>query len=244
MRSFDQRIKRSFLFITFGLAWSMAALLLARPDLPSPYFLFFACLAPVAAAYIVHESTTNRSLVQSVFLKAKPNSWWLLSVIIPILFAVTFIFSYPIEWFTFHSWWFLLVGISFFLEVGWRGFFQKELELKSFWLSSLTTGILMACWTTPLLLVFFGLDDAHLLPFILYFLFIAAPSTLFISLTKSLIPPIILNGLLLYLLTVLLPSFPMLVVYFSLLLFLNGLTMLANSVFPEYFYRSFVKHEH
>ncbi|KQL56388.1 MULTISPECIES: hypothetical protein [Bacillaceae] len=240
MRSFEQRIKRSFLFIAFGLSWSMVALLLARPDLPPQYFLFFACLAPAVSAVIVHESTTNHSLAHSLFLTAKPTPAWVLSLFIPFVFFGLYIISFPNEFGVFHQWWFYLFFITAFLEIGWRGFFQKELEVPSFWLSSITIGVLMACWATPILVVFFGLSDFHLLAFAFFFLLIAAPSTFLISLTKSLFPSTILNGFLLYLLTLLFTHSDMLVVFFALLLMLNGITMLAHAVFPHYFTQAFI----
>ncbi|GAF20880.1 MULTISPECIES: hypothetical protein [Shouchella] len=241
MRSFEQRIKRSFLFIAFGLSWSMVALLLARPDLPPQYFLFFACLAPAVSAVIVHESTTNRSLAHSLFLTAKPTLAWLLSLIIPLAFIGIYRISFPSEFGLFHQWWFYLFFITALLEIGWRGFFQKELEVDSFWLSSITIGVLMACWATPILVVFFGINDLHLLAFMFFFLLIAAPSTFLIGLTKSLLPSMILNGFFLYLLTLLFTHNDMLVVFFALLLMLNGIVMLAHAVFPHYFTQAFIK---
>ncbi|ALA51793.1 hypothetical protein CAY60_013020 [Shouchella clausii] len=243
MSAFEQRTKRLFLFIVFGIAWGCAALALAVPQTPVLYLAIFAAASPLFAAYTLHLSNYTDSFFTHVFLSGKPNVWWIVAVFVPLFFCFVLLSSFMLiapALMTNPFIWLLVFLAALLQEIGWRGFFQKEFTRLPFWQSSLIVGAIIACWHIPVILVFFQGSDWHVLLLAAYFLLASAPLSFLTATSKSSIAAALMQTGLFMVFWLSVPYLQAVIVVFALLLMLNGLVMLANAVYPSLYRNAFV----
>ncbi len=241
MRSYEQRTKRFYLFITFGLAWSLIATMLTEPALPSASFTLFIAIAPLFAAYVLHITSYPQSFLDRSLMRIRPNIWWICALLIPILYGAVLVSTYslPLLSTVYHPLWVLVFFYCLFQEIGWRAFYQRELHVYSFWFSSLTVGAISACWHIPIVLVLFQATDLQIIALICFHLLSAAPLAFMIATSRSVIPAAIMHTLFLLLFILSISFIQAFIVYSSMLLLLNGLIMLMNAVFPQLYKQTF-----
>lgn len=240
MRSYEQRTKRFYLFIAFGLAWSLIATMLTEPALPSASFTLFIAIAPLFAAYVLHITSYPQSFLDRSLMRIRPNIWWICALLIPILYAL---FSFPLTHYLYFQRFITLFGTCFLLLLVSRNwlarFYQRELHEYSFWFSSLTVGAISACWHIPIVLVLFQATDLQIIALICFHLLSAAPLAFMIATSRSVIPAAIMHTLFLLLFILSISFIQAFIVYSSMLLLLNGLIMLMNAVFPQLYKQTF-----
>lgn len=241
MRSFEQRTKRFYLFIVFGMAWGLLATILTDPNLPTAYFTFFIAIAPLFAAYVLHITSYSQSFLSRSFLQIKPNFLWISALLIPVLYGALLVSTYSLPLLSLikQPLWLLVLVYCLFQEIGWRGFYQRELHEYPFWLSSLTVGAITACWHVPIALIIFQATDAQVIALVCFYMLIAAPLAFMIATSKSVVPAVFMHTSFLLLFVLTIYAFQTLIVFFALLLLLNGVIMLVNAVYPNIYKQTF-----
>ncbi|GAF17299.1 LOW QUALITY PROTEIN: CAAX amino terminal protease family protein [Bacillus sp. JCM 19046] len=240
MRSYEQRTKRFYLFIAFGLAWSLIATMLTEPALPSASFTLFIAIAPLFAAYVLHITSYPQSFLDRSLMRIRPNIWWICALLIPILYGAVLVSTYslPLLSTVYHPLWVLVFFYCLFQEIGWRAFYQRELHEYSFWFHHLLgrflpVGIFRSC------LCYFKQTDLQIIALICFHLLSAAPLAFMIATSRSVIPAAIMHTLFLLLFILSISFIQAFIVYSSMLLLLNGLIMLMNAVFPQLYKQTF-----